>query len=645
MPAVGTTHHLKLGNEFLIIRPNSYQKSAAPTFGARITTGDPDYNNLSIWQHWVQKCWVGGMGADDWVDDAMFKDAVGVDTTVHEKFTLSRYLKRGAGANWNLGGSTEVVYHKFCVYKNVLYVLVCRDSPGDTGDSRLYSYNAGTEAWTSVTMPGTSFLARAITTFDGKLYVGGVQTQGTDVARLYWATTPGTWNTVTNPAGIDTVGVTYMKVYNSKLYVAYNTQVWRQKDNQTWDGSTVFYKVNQNSGSNYIVAMETHLGFLYFLSQNGHLHRTDGNNTFDIWSWDGQTSGVSLRSYDGKLFVGTYEWTDTTGIGFGVLYQFTGAAVTELKRWGRTGKSTSIGNMFVYGRRLYYGASGLFGVRSGFGVATYDAVEDGHSIYAINDESATYTDASGTGKDWIVDDIFVFGGKLFCTVRGWGVFFTEDSFKAAELGSAQYSTSTLGGVVTSSMYDAGTPGLLKLWRKIVVYVDLPASTQNLLFQYSINGGTSYVTATAQGQASPAVGPNTTGKLTYYLNNIQSTRFQWRITIKTTDETKSPVVRGVSVAYLPQPEPNWMWSFAIPVADIWDLLDGTIEVKNTNTLIAYLESLFRSQQLTTFIDIDGVQWATNGPGVLVYDLTTVHYDIEQPREADIRVTLLETVETY
>jgi hypothetical protein len=75
------------------------------------------------------------------------------------------------------------------------------------------------------------------------------------------------------------------------------------------------------------------------------------------------------------------------------------------------------------------------------------------------------------------------------------------------------------------------------------------------------------------------------------------------------------------------------------------MDETVETKNTNTLIAYLEGLFRSQQLVTFIDIDGVQWATNGPGVLIYDLNTVHYDVEQPREADVRVTLLEAVETY
>jgi hypothetical protein len=639
MAGVGTTHHLKLGNEFLIVRPNSYQKMPAPTFGARITTGDPDYNNLSIWQHWVQKCWVGGMGADAWVDDAMFKDAVGLDTTAHEKITLSRHLKRGSGTGWTLGGATEVDYRRFAVYKNKLYILVSRNSPTDTGDSRLYEYNPTTQTWSSISMPGTSFLARAITTFDGKLFVGGVQTAGTDVAKLYYCTTPGTWTAKANPAGITDFGVTAMRTYNSKLYVCYGNQVWRMKDDESWDGNTVFYKTNANSGSNYIAAMEVHLGFLYMLSQNGHLHRTDGNNTFDIWSWDGQTAGVSLRSYDGKLFVGTYEYTDTADLGYGVLYQFTGAAVTELKRWGTQGKSTSIGQMMVYGRRLFYGASGLFGVRNGFGIACYDSVEDGHSIFAINDDASSYPDASGTGKDWIVDDVIVFGGKMFCTVRGHGVFFTEDSFKDVERGLAQFTTSTSGGTLTSSMYDGGTPGLQKMWRKVTVYADLPTNT-SLTLSYSIDGGTNWVAFTT------ASGPSASdGQYTYYMNNVISTRFMYRVTLKTTDETKTPTLRGVSVSYLPQPEPNWMWTFSIPVTDKWELLDETVETKNTNTLIAYLEGLFRSQQLVTFIDIDGVQWALNGPGVLIYDLSTVHYDIEQPREADVRVTLLEAVETY
>ena len=51
MPGVGTTHHISLGGHYYLLKPASYQKRVAPQFGARFTTGDPDYNNLSFWQH------------------------------------------------------------------------------------------------------------------------------------------------------------------------------------------------------------------------------------------------------------------------------------------------------------------------------------------------------------------------------------------------------------------------------------------------------------------------------------------------------------------------------------------------------------------------------------------------------------------
>lgn len=646
MPTVGTTHHVKLGNEYLIIRPNTYQKTPAPTFGARIASGDPDYNNLSIWQHWVQKCWIGGNGAEQWVDDAMFDYSYGVDTTEHEQARLSRDLTQPGTGNWGMGGNTDVLGFQFCTYGGVLYVLVMT---GVGTRSRLYSYN-GSTTWTSITLPaGAQFQARCIATFDGKLFISAMNTGTT---RLYYATSPGTWTTVTNPAGV-TQTIYAMQQYNGKLYVAYGVQVWRLKDDITWDGSTVFYKTNANSGSNLIGTMETHLGFLYMLSDNGHIHRTDGNNTFDIWSWDGQTRGISLRSYDGKLFVGTYEWDGANADqGYGVIYQFTGAAVTELKRWGITGKATVIGNMIVYGRKMYYGAALEMGARTGFAVGVYDAVEDAHSIWAAQPDVTTYPavtwrtrdDTAGTagvGGAWLVDDVIFFGGNLFCTVRGYGIFKTNATFQAGRTGLATYVTGTAnGGLLVSSTYDAGTPGLQKLWRKITVFCDLASAAQSFILSYSLDGGATYTALTT------VVGPTGAGGQTiFYLNNIRSTRMKWSISLRTTNASVSPVLRGVVVAYLPQPEPNWMWSFTIPVSDAWKLMDKTDEVKSTNALIAYLEGLFRTQTLVTFIDVDGVTWGTNGPGVLVYDINVVHFDVENPREADVRIRLLEAVETY
>jgi hypothetical protein len=280
----------------------------------------------------------------------------------------------------------------------------------------------------------------------------------------------------------------------------------------------------------------------------------------------------------------------------------------------------------------------LFGVRPGFGIACYDSVEDGHSIYAIQDDVVTYQDPTGYGGAWQVDDVFMFGGKMFCFVRGHGAFYTEDSFKDVEQNRAQFTTSTQGGSITSSLYDGGTPGLLKLWRRVTAWADIPANT-SMTVQYSLDAGLTWV-------SFPVVtGPQTDNQFNFYMNNVRDSSFMWRVTFKTTNESFSPTLRSMSVAYLPQPEPNWMWTMVIPVADKWELMDGTVETKNTNALIQYIENLFRTQQLVQFTDIDGAAWAVNGPGALIYDMNVMHYDIDQPREADIRLTLLETVETY
>ena len=351
-----------------------------------------------------------------------------------------------------------------------------------------------------------------------------------------------------------------MRTYNSKLYVAFTTQVWRMKDAsypadraKTWDGSTVFYKVNANSGSNYIISMETHLGFLYMLSQNGHLHRTDGNNTFDIWSWDGQTVGTSLRSYDGRLFVATYEYGTDITVGVGVLYQFTGAAVTELKRWGNPAKTTRLGNMIVWSRKLYYGAGNLFDMEPGFGVAVYDSIEDGHSIWAECVATGTYGDRfAPKGTDWLVTDLFVFGAKMFVAVSGHGVFFTPvgpgdvshaDSRHTPRAGAASI---TNGGFIRSSMYDGGTPGLKKLWRKVTVYIDLPTNTSFRLY-YNMDNTDTWTAVSAAATAGPS-GAN--GQYVFYLNNVVGTRFRYKIMLNTTVNTVTPVLRGIIVAYLP-----------------------------------------------------------------------------------------------
>ena len=496
MAGVGTTHQVKIGAIYAQLMPGGYRKRFAPLRGARIASGDPDWNDLSVWQVWNQHCWAGGLGADKWVDDSMYDAGVGMDSTNHEQLSLSRDLTRVAN-NGNLNAGSRDEARKFIIYRKPSGAkrLYCISTP-ETGDSYLFKYAVGTDTWTmQKTFSGIK--ATCIVQHSGELAIGFTNGKIKSTAN---PDTGGTkWRNRNPPKGEDS-GVYAMMRYRQRLYVAYGRTIYRRKWNWRVDGKTEFY---DPQGGGNIVTMETHLGFLYMGSIGGHIHRTDGNNTFDLWSWDGGTEVVSMRSFDGRLFIGTYEFNDNKKLGIGAIYQMTGSAVTQLKRWGELDRSTNIGQFTEYDRKMYYGASALWSMNKnaagtdlgGFGVAIYDPIEDAHSVWATNKDTVTYPDASGTGADWIVDDIIYYRGFMHVAERKHGNFITSVKYRDYITGTANYDTTTTAatgsannGFLVSSIYDGGTPGLQKLWRLGQLEVFLPSNTTTATLQYSVDKG-------------------------------------------------------------------------------------------------------------------------------------------------------------
>lgn len=500
MAGVGTTHHVKVGDIYCTLTPGGYRKRQAPLRGARVSSGDPDYNDLSVWQVWNQHCWAGGIGADKWVDDSMFDAAVGMDTTLHEQMSLSRDLVRTTDGELDansLGHDGEFIIYKKPNGNKRLYYVTYPDS-GSGVATRLWKYAQLTNSWTKVQTFASTNQASAIVAHSGELCIG------MDNGKIKSAANPdnSSWKNRNPPKGV-TSPVTAMMRYRQRLYVAYGRTVYRRKWNWKVDGKTEFY---DPQGGGHIVCMEKHLGFLYMGSQNGHIHRTDGNNSFDLWSWDGGTEVVSLRSFDGRLFVGTYEFNDNKKLGVGGIYQMTGSAVTQLKKWGELDRSTILGRFREYDRKLYYGASALWSMNKnaagtdlgGFGVAVYDPIEDAHSVWATNKDTTTYPDASGTGEDWIVNDTIYYRGRMHVAVRGHGLFKTDVQYRDYITGTVNYDTTTTAatgssnnGFLVSSIYDGGTPGLQKMWRFGQVEAFLPDNSVSVELQYSIDKGTTW----------------------------------------------------------------------------------------------------------------------------------------------------------
>lgn len=730
---VGIRSHLSIGSHEYLVRPGSYIKRQAPQFGARFTTGDPGLNNLSFWQHWAQRSWIGGVDQDVWSDEHMYDQGVGVDTTGENEVRLARGLTRGPGSNWDIGSATTVAVqgYRSIVYDGALYVLT---RPNTTNYSWLYRYDPQVQQWTRLTsLDASQITGRCIGVFDGRLFIGG-SALNTSVGKLVYSSGDlTTWATVVNPASLNetsggavtgvaatdiittatahgfqiddqvqlatitggvglvvstsyyvipgsftsttfqlsaTLGgaainfttditagtiakivvstVTALRAFQQKLYVSYSVQVWRMDFDATWDGNTIFYRANLNSESDGIVSMATHFGFLYMLSEDGHIHRTDGSTTFDIWSWDGQTEGISIKSFDGRLFILTFEYSSDSDIGYGVLYQMSGSAVTQLKRWGDEADATRIGSMTVYDRLLFYGASNLlgFGDTNGFGLAVYDPAEDAHSIAMSNTDQVTYPPGSAPFRNYLVDDQAFFEGTAFVFVRGFGAFMTPYSVRDAEEGVRRYDVSSAGSSVaplnggwfTTSTYDAGTPGLLKLWRKITVDAEVLTNT-SIVIEYSIDDGATWVVAATR--STPAA----RGLLEYWLENVKGSSFKLRFTLRSSDATVSPSLHAIQVSYVPLPEPNWLWTFTIVLSELQEGVDGVSRAVDTEAEMSYLSGLHRTKELVKYVDIDGERWTASGPGVLIYDIEFRVAQMTQPLEGEVVITLLEAVEEY
>lgn len=643
--SVGGTHHVKIGDDYFLVYPNSYFKRTAPAFGARFAGGDPDYSQLNFWQHWGQSCWIGGLGQTTWEDDAMYDYAVGVDTSQHDMIVLARGLTPG-GTGSTLGGEDRP--RRFHAYDHALYAY---DWYGSL-PSHIYKYNESTDTWSTFKTWATANIG-AVASFSGDLYVG---LRGSYI-RKYKS---GTWKGIKKPKKRKETP-SMMANYRNRLYVGFGRRIFRLKPNDKWDGNKVFFN---GPGISSYVDSELHQGFLYFASANGHIVRTDGNQTFDLYQFGSKVTILSIESYDGKLFIFTKEWYDDQDIAEMVVYQMSGAAVTELKRYGRSGKAVFTRGAAEIARRMFYGASSLLGEsdETGFGIAVYDAREDAHSMFSAQRDVTTYPDAGGDGKDHIVDDIQYWGGRIFAHIQRYGVFRSLFSYRDYERALAEYDNSwegaiavgnNQGGVLVSSEFNAGTPSLNKMWRKIDVTADLLDDGSVVNVGYSTDGGQNWVDV----GSLTKTGAETHYTKSFYLTEsdgaggqqaVESESFKYKLQLDTDNPDYSPFVRSVIVSFLPNPEPNWMWDFTMVLAEKVQLLDGTVATVDVDAARSAIETAIRTQQLVEFTDIDGTVWSDAGvPGVLIQDATFSAPFIGPSSDGDIEYTvqlrMLEAIE--
>jgi hypothetical protein len=193
-----------------------------------------------------------------------------------------------------------------------------------------------------------------------------------------------------------------------------------------------------------------------------------------------------------------------------------------------------------------------------------------------------------------------------------------------------------------------------LFNAITVHVDLPTTACTAFVEYSVDGGITWGLAGGTTASATVDGTGRVRKvIKFQSGGLRATRLKYRITLRTTDTTRSPQLRSVVVRYIPLPEPNWRWDFSVIVSESQELLDGTVQELDSAALAAKInaiENAFRSQALVNFKDVDSQEWTVGGgAGVLVLDMRKEYPhpgpDSEGGKEAILHVALIEAVEAY
>jgi hypothetical protein len=222
----------------------------------------------------------------------------------------------------------------------------------------------------------------------------------------------------------------------------------------------------------------------------------------------------------------------------------------------------------------------------------------------------------------------VTGYRCFVTVNGYLMVGTGDSGYIYKLNPNVYATS---GWYQSSYFDANLPSIDKLYNSLTVKHDALSEGQSILVQYRFKESDSWTTL----GTSSTVGD--TEETFSFTTGVYSKKISLKVTLATTDTTSSPKLTEVILQYTLYPTRKWLWTMRLLAKSKMVLLDKTVETLTATQIRTALEGLLNTQQIYTFIDVDGTNYS-----VIVNDIDQSSWVVNQSdvNEDEIILTLLE-----
>lgn len=477
-------------------------------------------------------------------------------------------------------------------------------------NGKIYKWDGGT-GWTQAYDTANSSVNCVLITSVGgtqKMYWGTGDPEGITNGNAKLFTFDGsTWaagkvfNTATESV------VTALCEYNSKIYAGVGPQakIYETSDVVTWTLSKRI-TVPQNPG--YIYKLKEYNGRLYAFGgspeslptkyYNGFFYVFDQTTWQSVYPFD-HTVGKSAEFYDAYLFLGTYH---------GQIYVYDTATLNPLFNFkdDYDWKVTILDEQY-FDDKLYF--------------ALYPQAGSNETNIAVwcfdrHGMSAAHSISEPTGY------------RCFAVVNNVLMIGTGDDGYVYKLDPNTYTTQ---GWAQSSYFDANLPSIDKLYNTVDILHDPLNSGESIVVYYKFKESDSWTTL----GTSNTVGA--TSKTLSFPSGTYSKKISLKYELNTTDTSKTPKLKEVILKYTLYPGRKWMWTMRLMAKKNLVLLDKSLESRTATTIRSDLEALLSSQQLYTFVDIDGTSYS-----VLFYDLDQTSWVVNQGdvNEDEVAITLLE-----
>ena len=383
-------------------------------------------------------------------------------------------------------------------------------------------------------------------------------------------------------------------------------RIYVSTDLSTWTLSTDI-NVPQNPG--YIWFLKEYNSYLYagggspeFMPidyYNGFLYYYDTARWNSLYPFDFSV----LRCgdfYDAYLFLGTYH---------GHLFVYDTASLSPIFNF------KDLFNYRVSILALKYFDDKLY-------MALYPQAESGETnvgvwVYDRHGMTCAFTVSGVTGY------------RCLETVNNNLMIGTGDDGCVYKVDDTQYQAS---GHVQMSYFDANLPSIDKLYAEVVVKHKPLETGGSVAVHYKFKEADSW---TLLGISDTIAAES---KIMAFATGVYSKKISLKITLATTDASKTPTLEEVVLKYTLYPTRKWMWTMRLVAKTNCVLLDKTVDTRSAATIRAALEGDIAQNQLIAFTDVDGTEYTC-----LFHQLDESSWVIDQANanENSVAVTLLES----